>query len=304
MSYLIAIINKKIRDLINGFPAVVGIGFKDLKSNDELYINGDRKFLTASVFKIFVLIEFYNQVIKGLLNPEERVVITNKDKVLGSGILKELDAGLQPTLRDLAKLMIVLSDNVATDIIMKLVGMENINRTIHDMLGLKKSKVCLTTKDILFDIAGANDYDTARKNLDEMRVNKGGRWETDLENNNVTTPKEISKTLELLYRCKILTPQICEEILGIMKTCQTGEARIKRYLPYNVKVAHKTGTMPGVVNDVGIVFTDKGDYILVVFINGLNYESLNYVLKGEELIANVSREIYEAYITYYTTYHS
>jgi len=283
-------------NLVKSFPAKVGVGFKDLKTGVEYYINGRERFLTASVFKVFVLIELYNQVVRGELDLRRRYRISEKVKVLGSGILKELDEGLQPTLRDLAKLMMILSDNTATDIIMELLGKERINRTLMEVLGLRETRVYLTTGEILLDMAGANDWETARRNFEEMKINKGGRWETDLEYNNVTTPEEMVRTLELLYRGKVLTPEACREILEIMKACQTGEARIKRYLPHNVKVAHKTGTMPGVVNDAGIVFTEKGDYVLVVFINGLNYEKLQYVPLGEEFIAQISKKVYDVYM--------
>lgn len=279
-SKLIERLESELVNLVKSFPAKVGVGFKDLKTGAEYYINGRERFLTASVFKVFVLIELYNQVVKGELDLRRRYRISEKLKVLGSGILKELDEGLQPTLRDLAKLMMILSDNTATDIIMELLGKDRINRTVREVLGLRETRVYLTTGEILLDMAGANDWVTARRNFEEMRINKGGKWETDLEYNNVTTPEEMVRTLELLYRGEVLTPEACREILEIMKACQTGEARIKRYLPYNVKVAHKTGTMPGVVNDAGIVFTEKGDYVLVVFINGLNYEKLQYVPLG------------------------
>jgi len=294
-SELIERLERELVELVRSFPAKVGVGFKDLKTGAEYYINGRERFLTASVFKVFVLVELYNQVIKGELDLGRRYRISEGVKVLGSGILKELDEGLQPTLRDLAKLMMILSDNTATDIIMELLGRERISRTVREVLGLRETRVCLTTREILLDIAGADDWETAKKNFEEMKINKGGRWETDLEHNDVTTPEEMVRTLELLYRGEVLTPEACREILEIMKACQTGEARIKRYLPHGVKVAHKTGTMPGVVNDAGVVFTDKGDYVLVVFINGLDYEKLQFVPLGEELIAQISKKVYDVY---------
>jgi len=289
-------INNVVTSLVKDFRGVVGVGFKDLETGKEFYFNGDKQFLTASVFKIFVIIELYNQAIRGIVNLDERYTLSETDKVLGSGILQEMQEGLQPTIRDLAKLMMILSDNTATDTIINIVGKENINKTIQEVLGLKNSKVMLTTGEILLDIAGAQDWKTARKNFEEMKINKNGRWATDFRYNDITTPKEMVKTLELLYKKEILTSEACEEIINIMKSCQTGGARIKRFLPENVKVAHKTGTMPGVVNDAGIIFTPKGDYILVVFINRLDYETQPYVAIGEDLISQISKTIYESFV--------
>lgn len=285
-----------IKELVENFKGVVGIGFKDLKSRREFYINRDRKFLTASVFKVFVIIELYRQTLEGKINLDARYILKESDKTVGSGVLQHLQEGLNPTIRDLAKLMMILSDNTATDIIMNILGKENINRTIEN-LGLPNTAVYFTTNEILLQIAGAENVEEAKRNFEKGMIARGGKWETDLEHNDVTTPRDLVHALELLYKKEILTPEACEEILGIMKNCETGEARIKRYLPFNVKVAHKTGTMPGIVNDAGIVFTPEGDYILVVLINGLEYEEQSYVAVGEDLIADISREIYRHFIS-------
>lgn len=289
-----------VERLVKNFNATVGVGFKDLKGKDlkgeeEFYYNGDKRFLTASVFKVFVIVELYNQVMNKEVNLDERYTLEDRDKVIGSGILQEMQEELKPTIRDLTKLMMILSDNTATDRIMDILGKERINETVRTLLGLERTGAWLTTREILLDAAGTQDMETARKNFEEMKIDKTGRWAVDLEHNDVTTPKEMIKTLESLYRKKILTPQLCEEILTIMKACQTGEARIRRFLPENVKVAHKTGTMPGIVNDAGIVFTPRKDYILVIFINELEYENQPYVAIGEDLIAEISREIYVRY---------
>lgn len=288
-------IKSRIEKILENFGGIVGVGFKDLKSGEEFYINGDRKFLTASVFKVFVIIELYRQALEGKINLDERYLLRETDKTLGSGVLQHLQEGLNPTIRDLAKLMMTLSDNTATDIIMKMLGKGDINATIEN-LGLKNSRVALSTNEILLSITGAENIEEAKKNFEEGKINKGGKWERDFEENDVTTPKDMVKIFEMLYWKKILTPEACMEIIEIMKNCETGEARIKRYLPFKVKVAHKTGTMPSVVNDAGIVFSPKGDYILVVFINGLEYEEQPYISIGEEMISRISKEIYESFI--------
>jgi beta-lactamase class A len=259
-------IAKVVKKETNKIHAKIGIGFKDLDTDYEYFLNEDDKFLTASVFKVFVIIELYNQALKGIINLNTRLKLSNKDKSTGSGVLQYLHAGLKPTIKDLAKLMMIISDNTATDIIIDLIGKENINRTLKE-LELYNTKVMYTTKEILYDLANAKDIKTAMRNLKISRINKDANVLNDYENNDVTTPKDMVRTLELLYKKKILTPKACNEIINIMKDCQTGEARLKRFLPSDVKVAHKTGTLPGVVNDAGIIFTKKKDYILAIFIN-------------------------------------
>ena len=287
-------IKKIVENILKNFRGTLGIGFKDLREDKEFYFNGDKRFLTASVFKVFVLIELYNQKVSEREDLDERHTLTEENKILPSGILQDMQEGLRPTVRDLAKLMMMISDNTATDIIINILGKENINKTIHNILELKDTRVYLTTREMLLDMAGAQNVEDAKENFEEIKINKNGKWTTDFEYNNVTTPKEMVKTLGFLYKKEILTPEACKEIIDIMKSCQTAEARIKRFLPGNVKVAQKTGTMYGVVNNAGIIFTSKRDYILVVFINGLDYESQPYMAVGENIIADISKNVYNA----------
>lgn len=324
-------IREVILNEVDGVEAKIGVGFKDLKSGLEVYHNADERFLTASVFKIFVLIELYNQVINGKISLDDRYTVKLYDKSPGSGLLQYLDEGLQLTIRDLAKLMMMISDNTATDILMEILGKENINETVRK-LELKDTLIAYNTKEIIFGLYELKDEDKLVELL-EM-IDKTLKFEGDIKSflinlyyerqkmgltlqnlrmqskikeavsltgetlrdyhfNDVSSPRDIVRTLSLIYEKRILTPEACDEIFGIMSYCQTGTKRLKRYLPDNVIVAHKTGTIPGVVNDVGVILTDRRDYILAVFINELDYKNQSYVEVGENIIANISKGVYE-----------
>lgn len=324
-------IERVILSEVGKVKAKVGVGFKDLKSSLEVYYNADKRFLTASVFKIYVLIELYRQVLDGKISLDDRYVVKLHDKSPGSGLLQYLDEGLKLTIRDLAKLMMMISDNTATDILMEILGKKNINETIRK-LELKNTLVAYNTKEIIFGLYELKDENKLKELLKMMGkelefkgdiktflmnlyyerqkmgltlrnlkiqgkireiVNLTGETLRNYEFNDVSSPRDMVKTLSLIYKKKILTPKACEEIIGIMAYCQTGAKRLKRYLPDNVVVAHKTGTIPGVVNDVGIILTGKRDYILAVFVNELDYENQPYVEIGENIIANISKGIYE-----------
>lgn len=334
-------VREVILNEISGAEAKVGVGFKDLKSGLEAYYNADERFLTASVFKIYVLIELYNQVVDGRVKLDQRHAFKLYDKAPGSGLLQYLDEGLQLTVRDLAKLMMMISDNTATDILMEILGKENINETIRK-IELKNTLVAYNTKEIIFglyelkergklaelsEIIGTpvkfeGDIKSFLRNLYYERqkmgltlhnlrlqgkirevVNLSGETIRNYDFNDVSSPRDMVKTLSLIYEKKILTPKACDEILGIMAYCQTGTKRLKRYLPDHVIVAHKTGTVPGVVNDVGIIFTDKRNYILAVFVNKLDYENQPYVEVGERIIANISKGIYEVVMENLEDFH-
>ena len=108
------------------------------------------------------------------------------------------------------------------------------------------------------------------------------------------------KILRLVYEKKLFTPWVCDEMLKIMKQCQTN-TRIPKFLPAGVEVAHKTGTVDRVANDAGIVYTPKGDYILTLFYNGnaASEEEYNKNVNGlmsDSLLAEISRDIYAEYV--------
>jgi len=277
---------------------VIGVGFKDLKEGKELYYNRKQKFLLASVFKIPVLIALYKQQELGKININSHYVIREEDIMRdtetqqGSGIIKELSPGIEMSIRDIAILMMTISDNNATDIIMRLVGSENIKKTLKDLDALD-TQASVSTKDIVFSSI------------------------PEITGNNYSTPEDMVKILDSLYTKTYLTKESCEDIISIMKRCQTGLARIPKYLPIDVKVAHKTGTISGpinAINDSGIIFTRDRDYILSVFVSQYNIREegiseLNefnknidevefsditkeVVLQAEETIARISKHIF------------
>ncbi|RIE10818.1 serine hydrolase [Candidatus Cryosericum odellii] len=281
----------------------VGIGFKDLKDGTEIFYNGEKEFPLASVFKIPVLMTLYKQQELGILSIDDYYTIEEKDitrdteKEEGSGVIKELKPGVKMTLRDIAILMMIISDNNATDIIIKLVGKENIKKTL-EAIGVTNTIASVTTKDLVF----------SKKPL-------------NVKESNYSTPRDMIKILESIYKNTYLTRESCDGILDIMKKCQTGLNRIKKYLPFGVKIAHKTGSLSGpinVVNDSGIIFTRQKDYVLSVFVTQYNTEvnevskfnelykntydaklfevTQDFTLKAEEIIANISKYIYDLII--------
>ena len=126
---------KKIEQIVKKnakpFKGHVGVGFKDLRSGMEYYYNGEEKVLAACVFKVPVLVELYNQAMSGILELNNKYEMCQDDVTWGSGVLKELKTGVSLTLKDYAVLMMIVSDNVATDIILKIIGKEKVNKTMQ-----------------------------------------------------------------------------------------------------------------------------------------------------------------------------
>ena len=288
-----------LQEVISGpsknFNGVLGVAIKHLGSGERADLKGDRLFPTASVFKVPVIVELYRQVEAGTLNLDDQIILREEDKVPGSGILKELSDGMSVSLRDLLNLMMIVSDNTATDIIVRRVGMDNVNNSLVE-LGLTKTKVTKYCREMLFDLVGINDL-----SLEEMTIELyekaseahiyTGSWSLGVDDNNVTTPNEMNTLLELIKMGKAASRESCEDILRIMAKCQTGSYRIPKYLPQRELILQrKTGSLPGIRNDVGILTTKKtgSQYILSCFT--MDAED---VYAAEEAIAVVSRDVYQ-----------
>jgi beta-lactamase class A len=278
-----------------GFEKTLGVSVKHLGTGEEASFNGEELFPTASVFKVPVIVELYRQVEAGRLSLDNKLVLKDSLKVPGSGILKELSEGLEVSVRDLSRLMMILSDNTATDMIVERVGKENVNATMR-RLGLNNTLVLVDCRDLLFDLVGENSLPEEEKTLDlylklaKNGANKGS-WSLGTERNNVTTPLEMNRLLEFIVEGKATGRASCDLILATMEKCQTGEHRVPKYLPEEkVKMQRKTGSLPGIRNDVGVItiLATGEKYCLSCFTKGAQD-----VYAAEEAIAKVSRNVYQ-----------
>jgi beta-lactamase class A len=278
-----------------GLKGALGVSVRHLDTGESASLNGDRLFLTASVFKVPVIVEFYRQAERGLLSLDEKITLREADKVPGSGILKELSEGLEVSLRDLLSLMMIVSDNTATDLVAARVGFSNVNRTLRE-LGLARTSIIRYCREILFDLVGLGGLPMGEMILsrfEEAQEAEQGepRWSLGIEDNDVTTPDEMTRLLELIARGVAVGRESCDQILGIMAKCQTGPARMPKYLPARrVRLERKTGSLPGVRNDVGVVtIKETGErYALSCFTMGAED-----VYAAEEAIAQVSLNVYQ-----------
>jgi beta-lactamase class A len=224
-------LQQHIGQRLTAIDGVAGVWIKDLVSGDEIGVNEDRVFPTASSIKIGILVELYRQVEQGRLHLDDRHRVQGSDRAGGSGVLQHLGA-VELSLKDLATLMIVLSDNTATNILIDKVGMGAVNATL-DRLGLSATRL--------------------RRKMIRPDDQAAGR-------ENVSTPAELGRLVELIYREKIVAPAACREMLQILAHPKSGQIRAR--LPQDVRVAHKTGGLGGVVNDVGVVFLEGRPFIV------------------------------------------
>lgn len=213
-------LKKAIIDSISTLSGTISVYIKYLRTNDEIRINEQIQMSAASIIKIPILCEFYNQVNQDKVDVKRWIKIKNENIVEGSGVLKLLNQKTEYTIHDIARFMIILSDNSATNEIVDLIGWENIEAY---MKKLSLSQITFRHKMMI----------------------KAGRGE------NLITAEDIGSLLEKIYRGQI---DGFAEILDIMKLQQLRNY-LPKLIPQDIQIASKTGASGDVLHDVGIVFS-------------------------------------------------
>ena len=249
---------KKIEKIISQVEGNVCINFYDLNKNNGFSVNGDKKVLSASMIKLLILAELMKKIFENKFSLSDTVMMANFMKIGGDGVLKELNTGHHFTLKELATLMIIVSDNQATNILIDFLGMENINQ-LGKELDLKETFL-------------------GRKMMDAEARKKG--YDT------YTCADDISLLLKLIYQEKLINKEASQLMLDILLRQQQGE-RLQRYLPSDIKIAHKCGDLDNLENDGGIIWLGDRAYILVVLTNGMPN------LQCKQTIGKISKFVYD-----------
>ena len=249
---------KEIEKIISQVEGNVCINFYDLNKNNGFSINGDKKVLSASMIKLLILAELMKKISENKFSLSDTIMIADSMKTGGDGVLKELNTGHHFTLKELATLMIIVSDNQATNILIDFLGMENINQ-LGKELRLKKTFL-------------------GRKMMDIEARKKGY--------DNYTCADDISSLLKLIYQEKLINKEASQLMLDILLRQQQGE-RLQRYLPSDIKIAHKCGDLDNLENDGGIIWLGDRAYILVVLTNGMPN------LQCKQTIGKISKFVYD-----------
>lgn len=239
-------------------PGSYSIAVKNLDSGQYWAINSG-PMRAASLIKIFIMVEAFNQSGRGHLDLTEKQVVTNAVKVGGAGSLEHAPDGTVKTWLELIELMIVESDNTATNMLIDRLTMANINTMIERL--------------------GCQDTVLQRKMMDFASAAQGRE--------NFTSVTDVASVLEQLYFCRCLDTARDEAMLAILKR-QEDKCKIPYLLPKDVTVAHKTGELDGAEHDAGIVYGPRYSYIIAVMA-----DSLPDALRTQETIAGLSRMVYD-----------
>lgn len=252
----------------------VGMQVQDLETGITLSWNEHEVIPTASTLKIPLLYELYRQADAGEIDLTERVTLRHADRVPGSGVYQHLDDGLQPTIRDLAELMITVSDNWATDIIYRRLGRDRIASMLQE-LGLNDTSLPLSIRELFCTLAELDpadpkvDWEYLREFLKTYDPSPDNIGMLPDPRNDVSSAADMVRLMGIIHRGEGLTPESREAVIDILKH-QNFTAIIPYRLPTDQKIecAHKTGSLRGVKNDCGIVYSPDLSYAIAFMSRG------------------------------------
>ncbi len=267
-------IEGKLKEAFEGASTTGYLHAREVDGDREVGLGADDSVVTASVFKIPILLELALQAEAGEVDLKERVRVTPKDRTLGPTGLSVMLDEVDLSLRDLALLMMSISDNTATDVIMERVGLDRVNAMVES-LGLKET--CLTgdCKQIMSFLAQDLAIDITKKlplpgEIDPELLKRSRALRAEATNR--TTPRDITRLLQLIWRDEAGPAGACAEVRRIM-ALQAWTNRLTSGFPDEVKISGKTGTLPGIRNEAGVVeYPDGGRYAVGVFTVGHTFD--------------------------------
>jgi beta-lactamase class A len=252
----------------------IAVAVYDLETGEEILIHADESFHPASTIKVHVMMEVFRQAEVGLLSPDDRLPLINSFTSIADGSQFAVDAkgdsevtlyqrlGKNESIRELTRLMIVRSSNLATDILLKKVGAKNVNNFIKE----------LRIEGVIVQ-RGVEDNVAFRLGM-----------------NNSATARGLTQTMRLIAEGRVISEQASEKMIEIMLQQEFNES-IPALLPESVKVAHKTGWTGEFYHDTGIVFPDgRKPYAISLMTRGFAEDNEN---AAHECMATVSKMIYD-----------
>jgi len=235
-------LDRRVRDEVSKFEGTVSLYAKNLDTGAVYELNGDAPVRTASTIKLAVMVEAFARVAEGHAKWTDELVLDKSVRYAGSGVLQDLGDGLCLTLRDAVTLMMTVSDNTATNMVLNYLTTDAVNRRM-DSLGFTQTR-------IMRKVGGGGDSEEGKR--EENKRFGLGR----------TSPHEMATLVEKLERGEIVSPAASKEMIELLKREQTKDG-IWREL-WNVPTATKAGALDALRSNVGIIYHPRGRIVLAV----------------------------------------
>jgi beta-lactamase class A len=220
-----------LEKLLRGYPGTAGVSVRNLRTGEAVSIRGGETYPSASLVKVPVLVALLDEVARGSIRLDERTSMIARDRVGGSGVLQMMAPGLQLTVEDAAWLMITISDNTATNLLLDKINIRTV-WTKMEALGLPHTKIHSKT----FIRATSVAMDSS------VKYGLG-----------VAVPDEMVRLFALLHEGRAVSPAMDSLALAMLRGNQDA-TKLARWLPDTIAVAHKTGEVDASRNDCGIIY--------------------------------------------------
>jgi beta-lactamase class A len=261
----------RVAALVRPFQGTVLVYAKNLQSSREFALGADTKVRTASTIKLPILCALESLVAAGKVRWEERIVLRPDDKVTGSGVLGNLADGTDLTVRNLAILMIIVSDNTATNLVLDRITADSVNDYL-DSIGLPSTRSNRKVRGDGTKLKEPTGWSRAGQLEENKKYGLG-----------VTTPREMVRLLEMLERGQIVNANASKDILEIMKMQQVRDG-IARHAPEDLVIASKSGSLDALRSDVGIVYTKDGPIAMAITVDDMPVTDYSPDNVGDKLI--------------------
>lgn len=277
-------VDARVKGQIKDFQGNVSLYARNLETGVSYGLRADEPVSTASTIKLPIMAELFFEASEGKLDWNQKVTLTDNEKVSGSGVLRELSDGDQLSIRDLMHLMIVVSDNTATNLILHRIGGEAVNARMGS-LGLTQTAVMhdIMEKKVLSDAS----VDEGPTGLTKEGARPGNaKWDTGR-----SSPRDMVTILEELYRGQLVDKSASDEMIAVLKRQQYHEG-VGRDMKGTV-IASKSGALDHLRSDVAIVYSQHGPIAMAITVN--NIPEVNYRVDnpGNILISALSEILVE-----------
>jgi len=285
---------------------VLGVSAVHIESGVSVSVRGTSAFPMASAVKIPIAVQVMSLVDEGKLPLSKMIDLTPRDLHPGSGRLTDLffHPGVSISVENLMELMLVISDNTAADLMLREAGGPPAVTARMKALGLNSIRVDRSIALLLADWIGIRDVppeeewtremwdklENAVPDAQHMRARRA-QWN---DRRDTATPDDMTKLLVHIWKKDLFSAANADVLLGMMERCQTGKQRIKGMLPAGTPVAHKTGSLGGVVDDIGVITLpdNQGHIAISVFTKAFTKPEET----AEKAVAEISRTIYDYFL--------
>ena len=296
-------LQQKLESIVDGASGFFGVSVKHLQTGEEAKINSDALFQLASCYKVPVLVTLFRDVEAGKLRLDTRIRLKREDRRSAAGVLVTLDPGVEVSIKDLAMLMIIVSDNVGTDKVIELVGgIENVEKCMKE-LGLANTHIHHTSKDAIIRSLGMNPEEMTDEDfqelLDRMTHEQFRKMPSEhydvfapVPENNVSTPTEMMWIMERIARKELISESASHGMLHILES-QKQRNLIPYLLPNQARVASKGGSVGDVRNDVGIVYPPNEEDAFAIAVLSRENDS---IAEADQTIARIAKAAYDHFV--------